>query len=374
LSVPLFRSLIDLGTASVKALVVELRGGKVHLWGRGQAPLEGGYGPDGEIVDREAVAAACDAALSAAEEMTPGTFGHKIVPDESLWSVPAWFCRTQALTLQQRRPQPARGIVQREWQALEARLERLVAGWDGAPVDVVSIAQVDGNTVTDVLGLRGEALALQAFVALADADALAALGALAAALELDPPGFTSQARAAAAGLGSDGLLLDLGRWGTAVVVVRRGKPAGAAWAPLGGQSFYRTLSNSVGLKPSQLSGYCQAYAEGWLPPHARAAADAALDDPVGRWLDLVAARLADLAAKEPLPHQVFLAGGASLLPAVLQGVRRYDWLYRLPWSRHPEVQLWQATVAGTLIDHTGGGWGPGDLVRLGLARLARHQG
>jgi hypothetical protein len=372
LSVPQFRSLIDLGTASVKALVVESGSEQVHLWGHGEATLEGGYGPDGEIVDREAVAAACDAALSAAEDMTPSTFGHKIVPDRSLWGLPGWLCRGQAFALKRRRPKPTKGISGREWQVLEARLDRLVEGLPGVPVDVIPTAQVNGNTVTDILGLRGGTLTLRAFVVLADAEALATLRSVAAALELDPPRFTSQARAATSGLGADGVLLDVGRWGTAVVVAHLGQPAAMCWVPLGGQSFYRTLSAGFGLSPSQLSAFCQAYAEGWSPPKTKLAADAALVDPVNRWLDLVAERLSGLAAKEPLPYQVFLAGGASLLPAVLQGARRYDWMHQFTWVRHPEIHPWQAATVRSLVDQTDCGWGPSDLVRLGLARLALH--
>ena len=386
---PRFRSLIDLGTASVKALIIELRGGQIHLWGHGLASLEGGYGPDGEIVDREAVAAACEAALSTAEEMTLDTFGHKIVPDQSVWSVPGWLCQGQVLAFQQRRSHPTKRISRREWQALQTRLDRAVTRLAGVPVDVVPTAQLDDSTVTDVLGLRGETLTLWAFVTTASPSALAALQEVAVTLELDPPTFVSQARATTAGLCHDGVLLDVGRWGTGVTVARLGQLTGTAWTPMGGQSFYRTLSNGFGLAPSQLPAFCQAYAEGWLPPETRMAADAALVDPVTRWLDLVAGQLASLtigqglAAKIRLPHQIFLAGGASPLPAMLQGARRYAWMRQpltmgqgrwFPWSRHPEVRAWQASTVSGLINHADRDWGASDLVRLGLTRLAQDVG
>lgn len=365
-----FRSLIDLGTASVKALVIEVRQGQTHIWGHGQAPLEGGYGPDGKILDREAVVAACDAALSAAEEMTHHTLGHKIVPDQSVWSVPGWLCQGQTSVFQQRRSQPTKRISRREWLALRTRLDRAVTHLPGVPVDVVPTVQVDGSTVTDAIGLRGETLALRAFVVSADPGALATLQEVANALELDPPRFVSQARATTVGLPGDRVLLDAGRWGTNIAVARLGQLAGAAWTPLGGQSFYRTLANGFGLEPSQLATFCQAYAEGWLPPETRTAANAVLVDPVTRWLDLVAGQLSALAAEISLPHQIFLAGGVSLLPAVLQGACRYAWMRRFAWPRHPEVHLWQAATVSGLTDHTDCIWKAYDLVRLGLARLA----
>lgn len=369
-----FRSLIDLGTASVKTLVVELGPEQTHVWGHGQSPLEDGYGPDGRLVDRQAVAAACDAALSAAEEMTGQTFGHKIVPDRSLWSVPGWLCRGQTVAFQRQRPQPARRISPREWSAWQARLDRAVAQLAGAPLDVAPTVRLNGHTVTDAVGLTGKTLALHAFVASADADALAALGDVAAALELDPPRFVSQARAAAVGLPHDGVLLDVGRWGTHLTVARLGQPAGAAWTPLGGQSFYRTLSNSFDLAPSRLSDFCRAYSDGHLPAETALAADAILADPVARWLDLVLEQLIALAADGPLPHQVYLAGGASALPAVLQGARRYDWMRRFPWPRRPEIHPWPAASVGDLTNHTGRAWQAADLIGLGLARLANDIG
>jgi len=371
---PIFRSLVDLGTASVKTLIIELRGEQIHLWGHGLASLEGGYGPDGEIVDREAVVAACDAALSTAEEMTLDTFGRKIVPDQSLWSVPGWLCQGQVLTFQQRRSHPAKRISRREQQTLQTRLDRALACLPGVPVDVVPTVQLDNSTVTDVLDLRGKTLTLRAFVTIANPSALAALQEVAATLELDPPTFVSQARATTAGLCHDGVLLDVGRWGTGIAVAHLGQAAGTAWAPMGGQSFYRTLSNGFGLASSQLPAFCQAYAKGWLPPETRTAADAVLVDPVTRWLDLVAGQLSALAAEIPLPHQIFMAGGASPLPAVLQGACRYAWMRRFPWPRHPQVHAWQASTVSGLTHHTDRAWGASDLVRLGLARLALDKG
>lgn len=365
-----FRSLMDLGTASVKALIVELGGTQTHIWGHGRASLEGGYGPDGSIVDREAVAAACDAALSAAEGMTIETLGHNIVPDQSVWSVPGWLCHRHTFAFQRRRSRPEKRISRREWLAMQARLDRTVAGLSGTPVDVIPTVQVDGSTVTDAIDLRGETLALEVFVTSADSDALATFQKVAAILELDPPTFVSEARAAAAGLPSDGVLLDVGRWGTNITVARLGQPAGAAWIPFGGQSFYRTLINSFGLTAARLPGFCQAYAEGWLPPETTTAVGAALVDPVARWLDLVAGQLAGLATETSLPHQIYLAGGASRLPAVPQGSRRYAWMRQLSWPRHPEVRLWQAASVSDLANHTGYIWNASDLVRLGLARLA----
>jgi hypothetical protein len=338
-------------------LVVELKGGQTHIWGHGQVPLEGGYGLAGDIVDREAVTAACDTALTAAESMTLDTFGHKIVPDQSVWSVPGWLCHGHTFAFQHRRSRPARRISQREWLTVQAQLEHAVADVPGTPVDVIPTIQVDGSTVTDAVDLRGETLMLRVSVTSAD-------------LELEPPAFVSQARAATAGLPSDAVLLDVGRWGTNIIVARLGQLAGAAWMPMGGQSFYRTLVTSFGLAPARLTGFCRAYIEGWLPPEAMIAADAVLVDPVARWLDLTAEQLADLAAEKSLPHHIYLAGEASRLPAVLQGTRRYAWMRQLPWSRHPEVHLWQPFSVGDLANHTGHVWGASDLVRLGLARLA----
>jgi hypothetical protein len=366
-----FRSLIDLGTASVKVLIAEIRQGQVHIWGHGQAALEGGYGPAGEIVDPGAVTTACDVALSAAEEMTRHSCGHKIVPDQSVWSVPAWLCQGQAFAFQQQRPRPTKRISRREWHALQERLNRSAAHLPGTPVDVIPSTQVEGHTVTDAIGLQGEALALQAFVVSTEPDVLATLQKVAAALELDPPVFVSQARAAAAGLSFlDGVILDIGRWGTGIVVARLGQLAGSIWASLGGQSFYRPLVNGFGLAPSRLPDFCRAYAAGQLAPETAAAADAVLVDPVSRWLDLVAEQLATLATETSLPHRIYLAGGVSQLPAVLQGTRHYAWMRQLAWPRHPEVHLWQATALRGLMDHTHRAWDAADLVRLGLAQLA----
>jgi len=367
-----FRSLIDLGTASVKALVVELRGNETHIWGHGQAPLEGGYGPAGEITDHEAIAAACDVALSMAEEITRNTFGRKIVPDQSVWGVPGWMYRGQPISFQQRRPRPEKRISRREWQSIQARLDRVVGRLSGTPLDIISTAKIDGHTVTEAIGLQGETLAIQAFVVSVDSAAQAILHKVAAELELDPPVLVSHARAVAMALSHDGIMLDMGRWGTSIVLVRQGRLTGSGWIPLGGQSFYRTLANGFGLSPAKLPIFCQDYINGLLPPVITNAANAALVDPANRWLDMIQELLATLAAgvSHSLPHKIYLAGGAGQLPALSLIARQYHWTQQLPWSRHPEVSLWQANSINGLTNHTGHTWKATDLICLGLARLA----
>ena len=364
------RSLIDLGTASVKVLVVELRERKTHIWGHGYAPLAGGYGPGGEIVDREAVAAACDAALTAAEDMTLESFGHKIVPDQSLWSVPGWLCRGQTLSLRQRRPRPEKSISKREQRDFEARLERAVEHLADRPLDIISTIQVEGQAVTEAIGLRGESLSLQAFIVSANSQTLDTLQKIAAALKLEPPAFVSQARAAMAALSRGGVILDIGRWGTGIVAATNSEQLTVAgWASLGGQSLYRALLNGFGLTPAQLPDFCRAYSQGHLPPEIVRAADAALVDPVNRWLDLVVEQLPARTVEASLPHQIYLAGEAARLPAVLLGARRYPWMQNLQWSRHPEISLWQPSGVSDLKNHSTRVWNASDLVRLGLARL-----
>lgn len=362
-------SLLDLGTASVKTLVVEQKGEQTHIWGRGRATLEGGYGPDGQIADRQAVTAACDAALSMAEEMTIETFGHKLVPDRSVWSVPGWMCQARALDFQKRRSGPQRRISVREWQALQDQLERAVARLPGEPVDVVPTMQVDGHTVTEALGLQGQTLALRALAVTVPSSTLAALRAMGASLELEPPRFVSQARALAAGFARDGVVLDVGRWGTGVAVAERGLLSATTWVPLGGQSFYRTLMNGFGLLPAQLPDFCRAYAVGELHADVSAAASAALIDPINRWADLVADGLNALAAQNSLPHRIYLAGGASLLPAVVEAARQYAWVNVARWSRHPEIHFWRVDTVERIVNHTAHPWKASDLVCLGLVRL-----
>ncbi|MFZ5917542.1 MAG: hypothetical protein ACOYZ7_11450 [Chloroflexota bacterium] len=364
-----FRSLVDLGTASVRALVVELSQGQTHIWGQGRASVEGSYAANGEIADREALAAACDAALCQAEEMTSRTLGHRIVPDGSIWSVPGWMCRSQRLNLDQRRSHPDRRISRREWQVFQARQERAVAHLPPSPVDVLSRLQVDGQLVTEAIDLQGEWLTLQTLVVSAEPQVLAMLFETAAALELELPVVISQGRASVAVLPADGLLLDVGRWGTAVSVRAAGQLSGSVWVPLGGQSFYRTLMNAFELSVAQLPVFCRHWADGQLTPEVASAAGAALVDTVMRWLDAIAGQLAILSSETPLPHRIYLAGGASCLPIVGGLAGRYDWLAQMVWSRHPEVHLWPSTLPEGVVNHTDHAWDVSDLVCLGLARL-----
>ena len=112
-----------------------------------------------------------------------------------------------------------------------------------------------------------------------------------------------------------------------------------------------------------------AYSQGKLSPEIANAANAALVDPVNRWLDLIVEQLPARTAEASLPHQIYLAGEAARLPAVLLGARRYSWMQNLQWSRHPEIGLWQPSGVSDLKNHSTRVWNASDMVRLGLARL-----
>ena len=193
---PSFRSVIDLGTEYVKALVVEVEENRAVIIGQCIARHKGSYASDGAIGDLGTVAANCDQALRQAEDMTEEVYGRKVVPDQAVIGVPSPLVRGAAYTVKQKRSSPRRAVSQRELTQLLQRVQRLAlqqlsqefVSQELALVDS-SIAEIaiDGHGVTDPVGFRGENLAVTVFNAIALREGLDGLRGIAEGLELEPP-------------------------------------------------------------------------------------------------------------------------------------------------------------------------------------------
>lgn len=377
---PSFRSVIDLGTEYVKALVVEVKDDRAVVIGQGMARHKGSYASGGAIADLEAVTATCDQALRQAEDMTEKVYGRKVVPDQAVMGIPTPLLRGAAYTVKQRRPSPTRPVSQRELTQLLQRVQRLAlqplsqefASQDLALVDS-SIAEIviDGHRVTNPVGFRGENLAVTVFNAIALREGLDGLRRIAEGLELEPPLLVPESRVVASFLkGSEVIGLDVGGRETEIFWSRNGGLLASRTMPLGGRAISQCLAEGLHLSLQEAETLKLSHSRSRINERPPASLGEVLSGAVAVWLAEVERQLMTLAGGENLPHCMYLWGGGSELPELVEAAKAFPWMRELPFVRCPEVEVLNPERVPGLLDRTGLSLGRGGLMVMGLARWA----
>ena len=377
---PSFRSLIDLGTEYVKALVVEVKEDRAVIIGQGVARHKASYASDGAIGDLEAVTTTCDQALRRAEDMTEEVYGRKVVPDQAVMGVPSPLIRGAAYTVKQQRSPPKRPVSRRELTQLLQRVQRLAlqqlsqefASQELALVDS-SIAEIviDGHGVTDPVGFRGGNLAVTVFNAMALRESLDGLRSVAEGLELEPPLLIPESRVVASFLkGSEVIGLDIGGRETEIFWSRNGGLLASRTVPLGGRAVSQRLAEGLHISLQEAETLKLSYSRGQINETIPAAVGEILSGAVGTWLVEVEQQLITLAGEGNLPHWIHLWGGGSELPELVEAAKTFPWMRELLFARCPEMEVLNPDRIPGLLDRTGLSLGRGGLIVMGLARWA----
>jgi hypothetical protein len=370
---PLYISVIDPGATTLRVLVVEVAGGQATVWGWAEQPGDADVGQ---------LAGACEQALARAEEMARERAGHFLLADQMWVGLPVSQLRGGAWPIVQRRARPDRPVEERELEALLSRGLRLSAnrladpenpGWLLVDTAAVTLT-VDGRRVTDPVGFRGRELEATVFAALARAETVDAWRMAAREFEFSTLTLAAAPLALTAGLTeSQGLLLDVGGTTTDLTWWRAGRPVALASLAKGGADLTRLLLRKWRLSPDKAEQLKAAYAGGRLSAEARSDVLGALAPALQAWLEETEALLTGLDHDEPLPQQIYLLGGGSMLPEIVDAVRTLAWSQRLNFVRYPQVGRLQPTDVPGVVNRTDQGRSAGDVAALALAAWAASQ-
>jgi cell division protein FtsA len=359
-----------------RLLVVEAQGNGSTVWGWEQRT-----GPPTTDADAASLVAFCQEAQDQAESMAQELAGRWILPDQMVVGLPASQLRGRAWSVTQRRPHADRPVEERELRSLLGRALRLTANrlsdedpdWvlvDAAPVSFA----VDGRGVTDPMGFRGEEIAATVFAALARVETIQTWGLVARELEFSTLILVAAPVALAAGLSEpQGMLLDVGGATTDMTWWRAGRPVVLDSLPTGGMALTRSLVQEWNLSPERAERLKQAYASGRLPEDAEAQVLEVLSSTLRAWLLDTEAALARMNQDALLPQQLYLLGGGSALPEMMEAARSLAWSQKLHFSRYPQVDRLRPTEIPGVVNRTDQGRGAGDVSALALAAWAARQ-
>jgi len=327
---------------------------------------------------------ACDEALVQAEQMARASGERWLLPDQLVVGLPASQLRGRSWAIMQQRPESGRPVDGRELEALLERTLRLAVNrlvsdlpedheWlllDAAPV----VLTVDGRGVTDPIGFRGRELGAAVFAAMTRLGAVQTWGAVAKELEFSSLTLTATPIALAAGLPvAHGILVDIGGAATDLVWCSAGRPVVLESFPVGGHALTVALMRKWGLTVAKAERLKRAYTNRELSAEAETQVQNVLWPILLRWLDDAEVAMSRLSHDEPLPQQLYVLGGGSALPEMVEALRSLAWSQRLRFKRYPEVSCLRPTDVPRVTNRTGRGRGLGDVSTLALASWVAGQ-
>lgn len=376
---PVSYGVVEPGTTTLRLCVVEVDDGQATVLGWSE-----GQGWTGSEADTASLVHACDEALVQAEQMARSSGERWLLPDQLVVGLPASKLRGRSWARMQQRLESGRPVDERELEALLERTLRLAVNrlvsdepedhdWlliDAAPV----VLTVDGRGVTDPIGFRGRELGAAVFAAMTRVETIRTWGAVAKELEFSSLTLTATPLALAAGLPvSHGILVDIGGAATDLVWCSAGRPVVLESLPIGGNSLTMALARKWGLTGVKAERLKRAYSSRRLSAEAETEVQGVLWPALLKWLEETEMAMARLSHDEPLPPHLYLLGGGSALPEMVEAVRSLAWSQRLRFERYPQVSCLQPTDVPGVVNQSGKGRELGDVSALALASWVAEQ-
>ena len=158
----------------------------------------------------------------------------------------------------------------------------------------------------------------------------------------------------------DGLIVDVGGAQSGVVLARQGKVDAALALAIGGSALEERLRDRLGLADGDARRAVLAHAAG---AGHRSSAGPAAGRIIGElarhhadvWIDALETGLAELSPGRSLPSRVLLCGAGAGLPELRAALSGRAWASALPFAAEPEVRLLAASdVQGIALPATVG--------------------
>jgi cell division protein FtsA len=378
-------TVLDIGTEFVKALVVKREGDKGIVLGVGKVRQAVSHMQAGAVADIQSVIDNCDRALTEAEDMC------ETVPGQAVIGIAGEQVRGFSTTMTMPRPQPQKPITQVDMatalQAVQRRALREAARQMSQDLGVAEVnvklvhstitsVRIDGYAVTNPVDFQGHVVEISVFNTFAPLTHIGALQTIAQELDLELVATVAEPYALARGCSNDevyeigAVFVDVGGGTTDVALVRHGGIEATRMFALGGRSFTKRLATDLGLGLDEAERFKVAHAEHRLPAEQSAVARKSLDPTAEVLAQGVALTLEELAADQPLPPSILVAGGGAALPEVTEQLRNLDWSENVPFTRPPSVKVLGPEDVQGIYDTTGLLVGSQDVTPMGLARQA----
>lgn len=361
-----FYTALDIGTAYAKALIVEVQDEVAAVLGAGRNAQSYHHMSDGIVTDIHSVIENCNQALLKAEESAGG-----IVAPQTIIGIAGELVKGSSISVSRQRQDPTKPISPEELEGMissaqkklhKAAGERIAAETGYSNVEVrltnasVISARIDGQLVHNPIDFRGRNLELTVFSSFAPLMQLGALETVARGLDLTlisivaEPYALARCLSANAGPESGAIFIDIGGGTTDIALVRQGGIEETRMFALGGRTFTRRLASSKGVSLKEAEKLKLLYSAGAIKGAEREEVRSILAPEAQIWMESVELLIDELAKGELLPPAIYLVGGGSGLPDLLDRLEQFPWKDRLQFSRDPIIETIQPGMVSMIAD------------------------
>jgi cell division protein FtsA len=357
---------LDIGTAYAKAMIIEVQDDVGVVLGVGRHQQSYSHMSDGIVTDIPGVITNCNEALTKAEQSAGG-----IIAPSTIIGIAGELVKGSSITISRQRQQPSKPISPEELESiisnaqqklLKIAKERIASetGYPNIEVRLTNAAvisvRIDGQAVSNPIGFRGRHFTLTLFSAFAPLMQLGALETVAKGLDLTLVTIVAEPYALArclsvnASADSGAIFIDIGGGTTDIALVRQGGIEETRMFALGGRTFTRRLAAAKGLTVKEAEKLKLSYSNGNIKGNERDEIQNIFASEAQIWMDSIDLLVEELAKGELLPPAIYLVGGGSSLPDLLQKLENFPWTQKLPFSRQPIIETIQPTMVTSIVD------------------------
>ncbi len=353
------RAVLDFGSSAVRAVVVRVKQDRAEVLGAVELQGPSGIARPGQVIRREQIAVLVEEALSAAEKDTIQDGNLPFIADEAIVGLTGSHLIAENHTAHLQRYNPIAPIYEQEildtleavqrrnFQKLHTRLDTLPIRHTLIASELVGAMSIRQDTrqvelVQEVFRgvpmLSGDVLAIAICSLLWPRQGLELITQVLNDLELDLLQAVPIAQAVSTALPlPDAILIDIGYEHSEISLVERARLSNLANIPIGGRFFTQELMDQLHLSQKQAElikkEHTRSKGRSGGRPVSRVLGQAAKN-----WHQQIEHTLRKLAGEAPLPARLYVFGGGSVLPEVLEQLREQTWIKRLPFDHYPTIE------------------------------------
>ncbi|MDQ6898385.1 MAG: hypothetical protein M3072_02570 [Candidatus Dormibacteraeota bacterium] len=382
-------TVLDIGSEFVKVLILTRQGSDAMVLGVAKEPQAPASIENGAIIELDTVIEAANRALETAEDMAG------VIPGLATVGLAGELVKGFSSSVAYPRERPDSRVKESELRNMlqlvqrralheaehQLELERAYGNLEARLIQSnITRVRIDGYPVANPIGYEGRHMDLTVFNTFAPVMQVGAVETVARDLDLDLVSMVSQPYAVARACAGDdaweegGIFIDMGGATTNVALLRQGAVEGTRMFSLGGQALTRRIAVEFGLSFQDAEARKLRHSEGVLRPAERQQISGLLTGDVEVLLQGLHLSLVELARDELLPANLYISGGASLLPEMGQELLKPAWREGLSFIREPDVRRLGPADVRNVTDATGLLQSPQDVTPLSLANHFLHQG
>lgn len=381
-------AVVDVGSAMVRAAVVEMRDRQIAILGKAEMPQESGAMWGGMIGNLDSLINRMDEVVTKAIEQSG------VTTDQIVLGLGGALVGGVTTLAHVNRQDPRQKVDEKELQVMLQQVAQSVLGdaendaseQMALPKESLRLVNsgltsisLDGYALASPIGFSGKEVEVGLFNAFVSDSTLVALQKMLAELNVDLAALASEPYALAQALVYSGakpqqvsaLLIDVGAGSTSVTLVQQGVVTGSTTFPIGGRSVTAAIAQQLSVPADEAEHLKREFAAGKAGEVQRHKLQRTVEREMGIWLKAFKMSLISLEPQGAMPDVVYLAGGGSQLPELHKELERFGW-ERASFAVKPAIKQLSLSQFSQLVDLSHA-LDEDDVVLASLAMLVGHQ-